>query len=108
MIVYRCEDSLESIFTAIYLAYEEKRNHAETMLSLSDDPILFAEDVPVVSCTDKVLKVIKTLKRRFGEDDYKELCLALASGIWKRRRRFTGRWQTDWRGTVTVGIFLTI
>lgn len=79
MIVYRCEDSLESIFTAIYLAYEEKRNHAETMLSLSDDPILFAEDVPVVSCTDKVLKVIKTLKRRFGEDDYKELCLSLAS-----------------------------
>lgn len=79
MVVYRCEDSLESIFTAVYQAYEEKRNHGETLLSLSDDPILFAEDIQVIPCVEKVLKVMRTLKSRFGEKDYFSLCLALAS-----------------------------
>lgn len=79
MVVYRCEDSLESIFTAIYQAYEEKRNHAETLLSLNDDPILFAENVQVVVCVEKVLKVMNTLKRRFGEKDYLDICMALAT-----------------------------
>ena len=79
MIVYRCEDSLESIFTAIYLAYEEKRNHRDTLFSLTDEPMLFAEDVRVVPDVEKVCKVMNTLRRRFGEDDYYSICLALSS-----------------------------
>lgn len=79
MTVYRCEDSLESVFTAIYLAYEEKRNHEETFLSLSDEPVLFAEDVYVVSDREKVIKVTRSLYRIFGEEDYMSLCLALSS-----------------------------
>jgi len=79
MVVYRCEDCLESIFTAIYQAYEEKRSHEETVLDLSGDPILFAEDVLVLPDRDKTRKVIDTLVRRFGEDDYIYLCMALAS-----------------------------
>lgn len=79
MVVYRCEDSLESIFTAIYQAYEEKRRPEETVLSLSEEPMLFAVDRRVVPCGEKVLKVMRTLKRRFGEENYMSLCMALAS-----------------------------
>lgn len=78
MTVYRCEDSLEGIFTAVYLAYEEKRNHAETLLSLNDEPMLFAEDVKVTPDLEKTKKVMNTLNRRFGEEDYLAVCAALA------------------------------
>lgn len=79
MVVYVCEDSLEGIFTGIYRAYEEKRDHDDTILSLTDEPILFAEFVEVEPDRYKTLKVINTLQRRFGEDDYISLCKALAS-----------------------------
>ena len=58
MIVYRCEDSVESIYTAVYQAYEERRNHRDTILCLTDDPVLFGEDVEVkigrASCRERV------------------------------------------------------
>lgn len=79
MTVYRCEDSLEGIFTAIYLAYEEKRDHEDTYLALNDEPMLFAEDVQVLPDWEKTGKVMNTLNRRFGEKDYLSLCMALAS-----------------------------
>lgn len=79
MTVYRCEDSLEGIFTAVYLAYEEKRNHEDTYLALNDAPMLFAEDVPVLPDWEKAGKVINTLNCRFGEKDYQYLCMALAA-----------------------------
>jgi len=80
MIVYRCEPTLESIFTAIYLAYEERRVHEDTMLSLTEEPLLFAEDIQVVPDALKARKVMYTLNRRFGEENYLSLCMALASG----------------------------
>ncbi len=79
MIVYRCEDSLESIFTAVYRSYEERRNHAETRIVLDDDPILFGEDVQIVPEMEKVMKVMNTIRRRFGEEDYMTVCEALAT-----------------------------
>ena len=79
MIVYRCEDSAESIFTAVYQAYEEKRNHRDTMLCLTDDPILFGEDVEVKADREKAGKVMNTLRRRFGAEDSRHLAMALAS-----------------------------
>lgn len=80
MIVYRCEDTLESIFTAIYQAYEEKRDHRETLLCLTEDPILFAEDIVVRADEEKTRKVMNTLVRRFGSEDSLHLTMALASG----------------------------
>ena len=65
MIIYRCEDTLESVFTAIYQAYEEKRNHDDTLLSLSNDPCLFSQDIVVEADEDKTRKVMVTLQRRF-------------------------------------------
>lgn len=79
MTVYRCEDSLESIFTAIYLAYEEKRDHTDTCISLTDEPILFAQDEYVTPDPVKINKVMRSLCRIFGEQDYMSLCMALAS-----------------------------
>ncbi len=79
MVVYQCEDSLESIFTAIYNAYEEKRNHSDTVISLNKELQLFAEYVEVRVDEEKAMKVIRTLERQFGEADYLWLCYALAT-----------------------------
>lgn len=79
MVVYRCEDTLESVFTAIYQAYEEKRNHEDTLLSLNDDPYFFAQDIVVRADETKTRKVMDTLRRRFGEEDSQRLCMALAA-----------------------------
>lgn len=79
MTVYRCEDSLESIFTAIYLSYEENREAEDTYLALNDDPMLFAEDVRIRPDPARAVKVMRTLERRFGEEDYLRICTALAS-----------------------------
>lgn len=79
MTVYRCEDSLESIFTAIYLSYEENREAEDTWLALDGEPMLFSEDVTVPPDSVRAVKVMRTLERRFGEDDYLRICMALAS-----------------------------
>lgn len=79
MIVYQCEDSVEGIFTAIYCAYEERRVHEDTRISLTDDILLFEEIIPVTADVEKTRKVIRTLRRSFGEEDYLWLCLALSS-----------------------------
>ena len=79
MKIYQCEDSLEGIFTAIYNAYEDRAKPEETMIGLTEELFLFAEYIPVQTDTDKAWKVINTLKRRFGEEDYFWICLALAS-----------------------------
>lgn len=79
MKIYQCEDSLEGIFTAIYNAYEDRAKPEETMIGLPEELFLFAEYIPVQTDTDKAWKVINTLKRRFGEEDYFWICLALAS-----------------------------
>lgn len=79
MYVYQCEDSLESIFTAIYNAYENRHKPQDTVLTLSRELFLFAEYITVTADRGKVLKVMSTLKRRFGEEDYIQLCFALSS-----------------------------
>lgn len=79
MLIYLCEDSLEGVFTAIYRAYEEKRDHTDTYLSLTEEPVLFAEYVTVTPDLERTRKVMNTLCRRFGESNYLSLCMALAS-----------------------------
>lgn len=79
MVVYQCEDSLEGIFTAIYNAYEDKNRPENTRISLTDELLLFAEYIPVVVEKEKVRKVMNTLKSRFGEENYRQICFALSS-----------------------------
>ncbi len=79
MRVYQCEDSLEGIFTAIYNTYEDKCDRRDTRISLTDELFLFAEYIPVEVDEEKAIKVINTLRKRFGEEDYRKLCMALSS-----------------------------
>lgn len=79
MYLYRCQDSLENIFTAVYRVYEDRRSREEVMLSLDDEPVLFAREILVQTDENRFGKVIRTLRRRFGGEGYYDLCLALAS-----------------------------
>ncbi len=79
MYVYQCEDSLEGIFTGIYQIYEDKRPIQETTISLVDELFLFAQYIPVIPDVEKTKKVVRTLIKRFGNDDYQTICFALSS-----------------------------
>lgn len=79
MIIYQCEDSMESIFTAVYRAYEEKHRPEDTMVSLTDESFLFAEYASVQADAERAQKVARTLLRDFGEEDYFQICMALAA-----------------------------
>lgn len=79
MIVYQCEDSLESIFTAVYYAWAENRNPIKTRLMLAEKLLLFAEYIPVCANEKKAIEVIRKLKMHFGEEDYLKICYALSA-----------------------------
>lgn len=79
MYVYQCENSMESIFTAIYQIYEDRHNLGDTVIQLDEEPLLFAEYITVVTDLEKAQKVARTLRSRFGEEDYDTICLALTS-----------------------------
>lgn len=79
MRIYQCEDSLEGIFTAIYNIYEDKSDRNATGISLTEELLLFAEYIPVETDEEKARKVINTLRRRFGEEDFMRICMALSS-----------------------------
>ncbi|MDE6016317.1 MAG: TIGR03915 family putative DNA repair protein [Acetatifactor sp.] len=79
MYIYRCEDTLEGVFTAIYRVYEEHRNRDEVRLALEDEAWLFSTEISVETDSVRAEKVIRTLRKRFGDKDYEYLCLALAT-----------------------------
>ncbi len=79
MRIYHCEDSLEGIFTAIYNTYQDHADIRDTMVTTIEENLLFSESVEVTPDPEKTVKVIRTLKRKFGEEDYESLCLALSS-----------------------------
>ena len=79
MYIYRCEESMEGILTAIYNIYEDKTVYEDTQIRLDDEYILYGEDVPVLSDAEKAMKVSRTLYRKFGAEDYDTICKALAS-----------------------------
>lgn len=79
MVTYRCQNSYESIFTAIYRVYEEHRQNEDVYLALDEELRLFSEDIPVVVDWERSRKVVNTIVRRFGIEDYEALCYALAT-----------------------------
>lgn len=79
MFIYRCEDTQESIFTAIYNVYEDRRAGEEVRLALTDEPFLFAEDITVAAEPVKAKKVADTVMRRFGREDSYRIAYALSS-----------------------------
>nr|MCR5753590.1 TIGR03915 family putative DNA repair protein [Acetatifactor sp.] len=79
MYLYRCEDTLEGIFTAIYRVYEDKRSADEVLISVSEEYLLFYTEVVVTTDYNRSMKVARTLRKKFGEEDYLFICYALAS-----------------------------
>lgn len=76
-----CEDSLEGIFSAVYAAYEMHCIPDRTSIQTSAEGTLrlFAEYQRIESNPEKSAKVIRTLRRRFGEEAFLFFCYALAS-----------------------------
>lgn len=79
MYVYLCQDTVESIFTTIYRIYEDRHHLPDTRILLTWEPVLFAEYVTVEEDREKADKVIRTLRRQFGEEDLYHLFLVLSS-----------------------------
>lgn len=77
--VYQCEDSLEGILTAIYNIYRDRHNLPDTRICLAEEYFLFAEYVFVETDTESAMKVMRTVRERFGEQDLDAICMALAS-----------------------------
>lgn len=76
-----CEDSLEGIFTGIYEAYALRIPLEQIYLQIGEEemPRLFAVYQKVETDATKADKVAATLKKRFSEEDYRMLCMALTS-----------------------------
>lgn len=79
MFVYRCSDTYESIFSAIYQVYEEHRQQEEVYLALNDELFLFAEDVEVIVLPERSEKVANTILKQFGRENFEWICYALAT-----------------------------
>ena len=81
MRVYQCEDSLEGVCTAIYRAYEDHAEHRDTWIRVDKELMLFGEYIPVETDLERAEKVMRTLRRRFGQEDYESLGLALTTPV---------------------------
>ncbi len=76
-----CEDSVDGIFTAVYRAYEKRYAPERTQIWISEEENLRLFAVYESVDTDKETsgKVVRTLKRRFGEKGFYTFCLALST-----------------------------
>jgi len=76
-----CTDSMVGIFTGIYCAYELHCCPEQTHLVLKDqyELRLFAEYIEIQEDAQKAEKVLRTLEREFGEENYERIANALSS-----------------------------
>ncbi len=83
-VVFICENSIEGILTGVYDAWEEVLlsglGHGHCKLAVSvEQPELFCVYRETAAEREKAEKVIRTLRRRLGEEAYECLCYAMAS-----------------------------
>lgn len=76
-----CEDSETGILTGVYEAYERKLDHDTTVLQVGEEENLrlFAEYIRILPSQEKADKVIRTIRRRFGEETLRIMLEALAA-----------------------------
>lgn len=79
--VLLCRDTPESVFTAIYQVYAQRlpRDRVRLQIGGVGNYRLFATYREVETDWELAGRVVRTLRRQFGEDVYKDLCLALAA-----------------------------
>lgn len=82
MVVVICKNTIESIYSGIYQAYEMKCDPADTRLALEEEyePQLFDECIEASTDPEKAVKVKRTLEREFGRENTRHLSYALVAG----------------------------
>ena len=78
--VFWCEDSLDGILTGVYDAWESGLGHAQVRLKTDaqDTLELFCEYRQVRTELEKAEKVLRTVRRRMGEEAFEAVCYAAA------------------------------
>ena len=76
--VFQCEDTLTGILTGVYDAWDSRLGHEHVRLSTVCDGNLelFCEYVQTEPDTEKAEKVIRTIKRRMGEEAFEMIAYA--------------------------------
>lgn len=79
--VFVCEDSLDGILTGIYDAWDSRLGHGNVRLEIcrEDTLELFCRYRTVEPDMEKAEKVMRTLRRRLGEEAMEHFCQAAAS-----------------------------
>mgnify|MGYP000942762510 CR=1 FL=1 len=89
--IYRCEDSVDGIFTAVYDAWASKYGHDYIKLETIDEQAcsnfeLFSEYVVVKTDLEKSQKVSRSIKNKISSYAY-EMVIQVIKTINKRRFR---------------------
>ena len=81
--VLQCENSIEGIFSAIYVAWELKYGHENTAIQILDEENgaieLFTTYIPLETDTQKAEKVLNTIRRTCSDAVYENLFRAALS-----------------------------
>lgn len=78
--VFQCEDTLTGIMTGVYDAWDSRLGHAHVRLQTACDGELelFCEYVRTLPDIGKAEKVLRTIKRRMGEEAFEMIAYASA------------------------------
>ena len=80
MTIFWCEDSLDGILTGIYDAWDSRLDFAQIHLKTDaqDTLELFCEYRQVQTDPEKAEKVLRTVRRRMGDEAFEAVCCAAA------------------------------
>ena len=81
MYIFLCEDSIDGIFTGVYDAWASRYGHRNVSLTTHtpDNYTLFDEYITVTTNMEKSQKVGNTLRQRFGEEVFSQICEAASA-----------------------------
>jgi probable DNA metabolism protein len=79
--IFMCNDSVEGIFSAIYDAWESRNGHSNNRIRINSEETmeLFCEYIFVKEDEVKTEKVIRTVRRKMGEEAYEIVMKAALS-----------------------------
>lgn len=78
--VFVCPDSLDGILTGVYDAWDSRLGHANVRLEIQQETTLelFCQYREIETDGTKAEKVLRTIKKRLGEDAFLHICQAAA------------------------------
>lgn len=78
--VFQCEDTLTGIMTGVYDAWDSRLGHENVKLQTAGDGNMefFCEYVQVTPDMEKAEKVLRTVKKRMGEEAYEMIAYAVS------------------------------